>query len=222
MQISSFVSGWNQNNALKTLESIVSDTDSDILLFPGGFIEGNSKESIKSILKTFKGMAMVGLDTDEDASPVITIEGKPFTFRQSCCNSDDAVNKEKASEQRIFDYKAVKIAAVSCGELLNSGFCKTAFSDTVPDLLFGLVHYAKGLNCATYRARLNQFSKIASFYTYHADSFDRTKAEWEQKLSPVPVDSIRMYPGGNIAEIRYNVDTSKTYKFSINRKIREF
>lgn len=234
LEISSFVAGWHNgdyrdgNEGVRCIEDIAyRSSDSAILLFPGGFVvEDNKRDIFRARLRElgFNGVVIAGFDRTEKggdiaATPVVVNNGSTFSFEQACSRSKEKVDLYKARQKRIFDYDGISIGVVSCGELFNKEFCDYVFKDKV-DLLFGCVHDGKGFQSEVYRKRLNQYSRIASFYTYHSDSHEDRQLR-KSNLSGAPVKKVRQWDQG-LGEIVYQVDTDRKYKFKVSRKIRKF
>ena len=235
LKVSSVIAGWidedyrNGKGGLKSLEVVVKDNlDSDIILFPGGFIMENRnrnklKSKIEKTAEDYKGVLILGFDRYSNhgrisASVLMVYNGRSSTFKQTCMKNKDEV-KNFNPEKRFFDYQGLNIVPISCGELFNQEFREKMFKYKTPDLLLGCVHYGQGFQNEPYRARLNQHSNIASFYTFHTNVINPNKLKIS-RFSGAPINEVVEYKELNLSVIKYEFDPTKRHNIKITRKIK--
>lgn len=234
MKVSSVVAGWteegyrNSKEGLSNLEAVVTDNvDSDIILFPGGFIMDNknrdkTRKKIEDITRDYDGVIITGFDKFDKkdnifAYQLIANNGESRLNPQVCSKKSDKVDSFDAKE-RFMNYKGVKLCFISCGELFNSEFREELFNNRPPEIILGSVHYGLHFQNEPYRKRLNQNSKVAGFYTCHTNSISYDKL-MNSRFSGVKPESILEYLEMNLAVINYEFSTDKKYDIQVTRKI---
>lgn len=223
------------DQGFETIQKVLEQSESDIFLFPGGFIvdddankRRNIKNKLQSLCSRLERTLITGFDKrdmkedEPDGQLLILCKNGFYSIRQSAKSHDSHFKRRRAEQKRIFPYtkngESINIGVISCGEMFNKDFRKIfdkqAVEQGIPCLLFNPVHNGDGWQSEPCRKHLNHYYKCASFYTYHLKNIPGLLKD-HPKYSNLAPDEIKT--DVELGVMHYFVDTSKEYpKFKIN------